>query len=1078
MHIPSEKIGQWAILLTVIYAIVVVYGSLVPLAYTPVPLGEAIARFSDIRFLDLSLKQRADWIANGVLYFPLGLFAAMAIDPRKRSRSVAAVVLASLLGCVLATVVEFTQIQFPPRVVSINDLIAEFCGTTLGAITSFVFKRRFFDFVGSFATTVSLAAFLISITFVFGYIFASLFPFDFLVTIDELRWKFSARPPTWFAGVFSCGGDLHCLFKLPVEFFISIPVGIILASGILHRTKNDQASSYLVPIIILSIGIQFIQLFTHSGQPAVISVVVRAAGFMLGLHAYSHRAIYWRYLLKNLPLLALPVSLVYFVLLIIVHGFHHFDFQGVSTVFAKLESSRYLPFYLHYRSSEQEALRSLLSVFAMYLPVGLFFGLLEARKGYSKDLTTRCLFSTLMIILLVTAGRVFFSPLRMDVTNFFVGLVSAYCGLQILRLISMLIAGENIPTINNFMRGKWTLRTALERFIGISLIAFVSILLMPASELIVFKLILLLCVIVVFLRPELWPIILLASLPVLDWSTTSGWRVLEEYDLLMLTLIGVLIFKGRYSTSLQMPRAIALVLAVSAASMLVGLNFLGNTSGDSLLVQLTSLNAIKATKALFFTLLVWPFLSFELTHYKQQVLRRWNLGLITGLIFTGVFVFFEYASIAPFYDFSVIYRAVAGFKTMRLGGQEIDGYLLFAFPACLLMLTRNADNLTRLLAGLAFTFGGYAVIMTNTRWTYIAIFFLTLVTIFRLRFSNASSRRASVANKASAFVIFALVAVFALLQLNDTYIKERFYDLPEAVTTRTEHWTTNIAGSCDTIFHCFFGRGAGSYPYFNINASPPWQQPASPSIADHEKGKRLVILGGATIYIGQRLIQLPPEDLTLSFGAKTLGQNVDEDISIAFSICRHNTVNSYQCVGEDVSITSDDAHFQKASVTFNKEKIAQVISLPKHGISLAENIFFAIHVSQHSLILDNLSLNSRSTGELLRNGGFEDQPPAWFVISDNHLQWHAKNAFVHIFLEQGAVGVFAYIALLIAILKAVIKFNARKETNMIVLSMAIVGFLLAGLTGTFLDNAKLKFLFLSTAMLILAWSKIRPDTVS
>ena len=53
--------------LLAIYAAFVVYGSLVPLAYTPLPWAQAWETFKATPFLQLGVESRADWIANGVL---------------------------------------------------------------------------------------------------------------------------------------------------------------------------------------------------------------------------------------------------------------------------------------------------------------------------------------------------------------------------------------------------------------------------------------------------------------------------------------------------------------------------------------------------------------------------------------------------------------------------------------------------------------------------------------------------------------------------------------------------------------------------------------------------------------------------------------------------------------------------------------------------------------------------------------------------------------------------------------------------------------------------------------------------
>ena len=114
------------------YSAFVVYGSLVPLDFHPLPFGQVWQAFSNAPFLDLGVESRADWIANGVLYVPVGLLGARALG---RGRPGLFAALASLiLASLLAFVVEFAQVCFPPRTVSQNDLLAECLGSLVGVL--------------------------------------------------------------------------------------------------------------------------------------------------------------------------------------------------------------------------------------------------------------------------------------------------------------------------------------------------------------------------------------------------------------------------------------------------------------------------------------------------------------------------------------------------------------------------------------------------------------------------------------------------------------------------------------------------------------------------------------------------------------------------------------------------------------------------------------------------------------------------------------------------------------------------------------------------------------------------------
>ena len=57
------------------YLVFVIYGSLVPLDFHPMPLDQAWSRFQQIPMLQIGVQGRADWMANGVLYVPVGFLS-------------------------------------------------------------------------------------------------------------------------------------------------------------------------------------------------------------------------------------------------------------------------------------------------------------------------------------------------------------------------------------------------------------------------------------------------------------------------------------------------------------------------------------------------------------------------------------------------------------------------------------------------------------------------------------------------------------------------------------------------------------------------------------------------------------------------------------------------------------------------------------------------------------------------------------------------------------------------------------------------------------------------------------------
>jgi len=59
-------------LAALVYTAFVIYGSLVPLEFRSIPWDEAVARFAAIPWLALGVGSRADWVANLILYIPVG----------------------------------------------------------------------------------------------------------------------------------------------------------------------------------------------------------------------------------------------------------------------------------------------------------------------------------------------------------------------------------------------------------------------------------------------------------------------------------------------------------------------------------------------------------------------------------------------------------------------------------------------------------------------------------------------------------------------------------------------------------------------------------------------------------------------------------------------------------------------------------------------------------------------------------------------------------------------------------------------------------------------------------------------
>ena len=168
---------RWG-LVFLLYLVFVVYGSLVPLELRHVPFDEALTRFSHIPYLRLGAVSRADWVANIVLYVPLAFLACVWVLGLRRAGPRSYLGAALILACCLALAValEFTQMFFAPRTVSLNDLIAEAIGSLIGVLLWVFGRRRVFQLGLDFAHGGRESVFAAIVVFSALYVVLALFP--------------------------------------------------------------------------------------------------------------------------------------------------------------------------------------------------------------------------------------------------------------------------------------------------------------------------------------------------------------------------------------------------------------------------------------------------------------------------------------------------------------------------------------------------------------------------------------------------------------------------------------------------------------------------------------------------------------------------------------------------------------------------------------------------------------------------------------------------------------------------------------------------------------------------------------
>lgn len=222
--------------LALVYAALLAHLLFIPYAFSPLPYDETLRRFANIPWLQLGSDQNVALVSRALMFLPLGLLLAASVSPVPGQRiELAALIVASVLGCLWAMGVNFAQLWFPTRTVSLNNLVAEFLGVIGGAIlwnalggTALRWWRQLLSGGG-----ISLKAALSG--YVVLYLIASLTPFDFVTSAGELAEKAASELyGLWIAPV-SCG-PAPCGLKFLSTMFAAIPCGWWFAARRLSRT--------------------------------------------------------------------------------------------------------------------------------------------------------------------------------------------------------------------------------------------------------------------------------------------------------------------------------------------------------------------------------------------------------------------------------------------------------------------------------------------------------------------------------------------------------------------------------------------------------------------------------------------------------------------------------------------------------------------------------------------------------------------------------------------------------------------------------------------------------------------------
>lgn len=544
--------------------------------------------------------------------------------------------------------------------------------------------------------------------------------------------------------------------------------------------------------------------------------------------------------------------------------------------------------------------------------------------------------------------------------------------------------------------------------------------------------------------PLLWLFAVPALLPILDLAGWSGWFFFDEFDLLLLVTLAVLLVRSDQRLTLPpLPRSakwlIGLFTLSYAVSLLRGLLPLAPIDANAFASYYSPYNALRLGKSWLWVLVFLPYLRRALK--PEGSLSRYLLpGLLVGLAGTMAFGLWERWLFPGLGDVAAAYRVTAFFSSMHVGGCSIDIYLALAVPvvaACFLVWR----GLAVYTAGLLLFAGSvYLVLVTFSRGTYLAIPVASLVLL-----AGAMSERSWRISIGKALLPLVLtVIVLGLPILLGPYAQERFSTFSRDMQTRINLWREALEFRDDTVVTSLLGMGIGSFPRAYLWADPGPSRPATFRYVS--EGSTFLRLGSGTpLYILQR-IRLSEEG-QYKVSARLRSNSADAQLRVL--VCEKSLLYSYACKLHDWTVAAPDWKDYGASLDLSQ---------------FADNlrpVWLSFSNTSHNAVIDidDLRLEGPDGRQVLSNGDFERGHDRWFFTSEDHIAWHTKNLWVHILFEQGWIGMILFATLTAYALVHLTRRARARDSIALVLLAPLVATLSISPVYTTLDTPRIALLW-------------------
>lgn len=421
----------------------IVYGSLVPFVFEPVPLARAWAEFRAIISGLPRNFSKANLLANVLIGIP-GTFLFLGVFHKKSARpGLITLAIALLYSTLLASTAEFLQLFTSTRITMLSDIIAQTAGGVIGLIC--------WLWVGPYTRTMLGALILHDRNYNTGsFIFFCYLIILFLIYSLplDLSPKLGALYRQWIDGKivlvpFSNWSSSHDIFRNLPAVVLWVPVGWFLT-----RIRNWSLLAACIAVYAGTAFLEFMQIFILSRTTDATNIVLGTIGGFAGGISGSRTQ-------KQIPetdscqwkkiFFVSFLFMGWFVFVVIVFWMpFSFSFER-EFLLEKVREIGVIPLRLYLGKPYLHSAYNILTVIVYFIPFGVFFSSFVSRH-FSGD-SSKLIYLLFLLVAgllagLLEFGQVFIPGRYPDITDWVFMVAGAILGHSVSNMLGR--RGTNI----------------------------------------------------------------------------------------------------------------------------------------------------------------------------------------------------------------------------------------------------------------------------------------------------------------------------------------------------------------------------------------------------------------------------------------------------------------------------------------------------------------------------------------------------------------------------------------------------------------------------------------------------------